>query len=535
MNEILALVYSYARAAWRRRWWAVATAWVVALLAWSVVLMMPDKYEASARVFVDTQTPLRPVLDGIAIEDNYDSQLALVREALLSRPQLEAVARTTNLDAKVATQADMDALITALQERIQISAIAPNAGQGASRNNRDATDMIYTITYQNTDRGKSVEVVRTLLDNFRDGTQSGNRSDSSTQQEFLVQEIADRERRLQEAEKSRAEFKKRNFGMLPNERGDYFTRLHQEMQGEQEAQSNLAVALGGQAELQRQLANTRPYLPGTGGGGGSAVPDVTLRRLEAEQQLEAALLRWTPQHPNVIALQKNVAELTAREQKELADLQGGGTGTGAISSLNPNPRYQEIQTQLGALSVEIASHRAAAEQHRREIASLRRFVDQAPEVEQEMSRLNRDYDLIKDSYDQLVERREQQLVTDNAARTGIVRFDTIEPPRASLDPVAPNRQVLFLACLVLAFGAGIGLALVPQVLSPTIDDVASLERRFELPVLGAVSVLRSEAERAMQGTQIRLVAIAAAALVAAAGVLVVAGGAGSRFLQQFLV
>lgn len=530
MNEILSLIYSYARAVWRRRWWAVISAWAVALVAWAVVLMMPDRYEASARVFVDTRTALRPVLEGIAIEDNYESQLALVREALLSRPQLEAVARRTNLDAGVTTPAAMEALISSLQGEIQIGSAAPVA----AANGGQSRDMIYTITYQNTNREKSVDVVRTLLDNLREGTLTGNRTGATEAQDFLDQQIADLEKRLQEAEGRLAEFKKRNIGMLPNEqRGDYFARLDQEMAGLQQSETALAVALSRQAELKRQLESTRPYLPGTGGGGG-ATPDVSLRRQEAEQRLEALLLRFTERNPEVIAQRAAVEELKAREARELAVLEGGGTGTGAISSLNPNPVYQQIQSQLGQVKVEIASHQGAAAQHRREIANLRRFVDQAPEVAQEYARLNRDYGVLKDQYDQLVGRREQARVTDDAARTGIVRFDTIEPPRADSNPVAPKRQLLFIACLFLAIGAGIGIALLPQLLSPTIDDIPALERRFDLPVLGAVSALRTPDELASGRREFRLMGVAIAVLLALAGILVVAGGAGARALQQLL-
>src|SRR5262245_56084697 len=108
MNEILVLVYGYARALWRRRWVAMAIAWVACVVAWGVVLMLPERFEASARVYVDARTPLRPVLKDIAVQQDFDAQLSLVKEALLSRPQLEAVARKTHLDTNVTTPAAMD-------------------------------------------------------------------------------------------------------------------------------------------------------------------------------------------------------------------------------------------------------------------------------------------------------------------------------------------------------------------------------------------------------------------------------------------
>ena len=122
-----------------------------------------------------------------------------------------------------------------------------------------------------------------------------------------------------------------------------------------------------------------------------APPDVTLRRQEAEQRLEELLQRYTERHPEVISLRKTIEELKVREAAELKDLQSGGMGTGAIRSLSANPVYQQIQSQLNQSQVEIASLQGAVSQHKSEIANLSRFVDQAPEIEQEFSRLNREY------------------------------------------------------------------------------------------------------------------------------------------------
>jgi polysaccharide chain length determinant protein (PEP-CTERM system associated) len=530
---MLSMIYGYARAAWQRRWVALAVAWVVALLAWLVIMALPDRYEASAKVFVDARTPLRPVLEGIAIQEDYESQLALVREALLSRPQLEAVARKTNLDANVTTPAQMDDLVSALQRRIEVSSTTVTGSQqGPIR------DTIYQISYRHPNRDKSVEVVRTLLDNFMEGTISGNRSGSSEAQGFLNQQIAELEKRLQGAEGRLADFKKRNIGMIPGEQGDYFTRLNQEMAGLQKAETDLAVAVSRRAELQRQLQGSRAYLPGTSGssaGPNAAVPtDITLRRQEAEQALEELLLRYTDRHPEVVALRQNIEDLKQREEKELADIARGGMGTGAIRSLSVNPVYQQIQAQLNQVQVDIASIQGAAEQHRNEIANLRKFVDQAPEIEQEFARLNRDYGVTKEQYDQLVTRREQARVSDDAARTGIVRFDVIEPPRAGVEPVWPRRPLLIVASLIAALGLGIGLAVLPQVLSPAFSDVTSLERKFGLPVLGSVSEVRTAERRAWEHAQLKKVALAGLALVALGGLLALFGSAGARMLRGLI-
>jgi polysaccharide chain length determinant protein (PEP-CTERM system associated) len=516
VKEVIAKGYEFGRAIWRRRWLALATAWSLALAIWFVALTLPDRYEASARVFVDARTALRPVLEGIAIQEDYESQLALVREALLSRPELETVARKTNLDARVTTPKQMDDLISVLQRQIKVVSVATDE--------RRSSDTIYTISYQHNDRDKSVEVVRTLLDNFKEGTLSGNRSGTDQAQTFLNQQIADLEKRLQDSEERLAEFKKRNVGMIPGERGDYFERMDKQMAGLQEAQTRLAVAISRRSELQHQLETSRAYLPGTAALTNSvamagAPPDVTVRRQEAEQRLEDLLLRYTEKHPEVISLRRTIEELKVKEAAELAELQRGGMGTGAIRSLSANPVYQQIQSQLNQTQVEIASLQGEVSQHQSEIAGLRRFVDQAPEIEQEFSRLNRDYGVTKAQYDQLVARREQARVSDDAARSGIVDFDVIEPPRASSDPVAPRRPLLVIAGLIAAIGAGMAMALLPHLLAPTFGDTESLGQRLGLPVIGGISAFRTESERLRVRRDARRAVFASVALVALAGVL----------------
>jgi polysaccharide chain length determinant protein (PEP-CTERM system associated) len=531
VNEIVSRIYGYARAAWRRRWWGLVATWVVAVTAWALVMSLPDRFEASSQVFVDARTPLSPVLQGIAVDGGYESKVALVREALLSRPQLEAVATKTGLfDTKKESPEEVEQLLVALKERIVVSSAAPEA-PGSQSNNT-----IYTISYQHTDPAKSVEVVQTLLDNFVDGTRSSDRTGAVEVQTFVTSQIADLEKRLQSSEVQLAAFRKNNLGLIPGERGDYFTRLEQEMSSLQTADTNLAVAVSRRDELRRQLNSARVYIPGTTAGSsgnqvtGSA-PDVTVRRQEAEQRLEELLLRFTDSHPEVIAVRQNIIELKSRETKELAELQKGGMGSGAIRSLSVNPVYQQIQTQINQAQVDIASIQGAATQHRQEISNLRKLVDRAPEIEQEYARLNREYTVTREQFQQMVQRREQTRISDDAATSGIVRFDVIEPPRAALEPVWPKRTLLVLVGLFFGILSGIAAMILPHLFAPTYDDTHSLERDLDLPVLGSVTTIRSSKQDAIERLEIRSLAMASFALIALAGLLMAFGGAGARLLH----
>src|SRR5690348_5460866 len=109
MGKILERVIKELRRAWRFRWSAWAVGWIVSVIGWLVVSAMPDMYQASANVYVDTRTILKPLLDKLTVQTDVDSQLRLVRQAMLGRPQLERVARETDLDLRAATPAAQSA------------------------------------------------------------------------------------------------------------------------------------------------------------------------------------------------------------------------------------------------------------------------------------------------------------------------------------------------------------------------------------------------------------------------------------------
>ena len=522
MNELFAVLYGFGRAAWRRRRLAIFAAWTVALAAWMVTLGLRDRYEATARVLVDVQTPLQPVLKGIAIESDYGSQLARVREILLSRPQIEAVARTTNLDKDVGdSRARMEALVSKLQKDIVVFATAPGTGGTAAGSATPATsDSIYNIIYQHENRDKAVEVVRELLRNFEEGTAAGNREGASEGQQFLDEQIAEASKKLQEQEQQIAEFQKRNLNVLPGQKGDYFARYAQEQAGLQEAQTNLAVAQGRQEKLKSQLADTPKYLVGSSATGAL---DVTTRRQQAEKLLEEKLLLYTDRNPEVIALRTTIEELRKREMKELADLQSGGEGSGdAARAINPN--WQQIKSALDQIEGDIAAIRAAAGQHNQVIRRLNSELDQTPEIQQEYKQLTRNYEIDKQQYDQLVQKKQQASIADDAAKSGIARFDILDPPRADPTPVWPSRPMFIVGGLVAALGAALALALLPYLLAPTISEVSTLERQFGRPVLGTVSALRDGSMSRLEHRAIRNTVFSIGALVMLAAILVVFSG-----------
>lgn len=529
MSPIIEQVLDEIRGAWRYRWLALGVAWIVCLLGWLVVFAMSDMYQASARVFVDTRTALRPLLQGLAVESDVDSQLNMVRQAMLGRPQLERVARETELAPEAITPQQRAALIDKLRSRIVIQGSSPG---------RDVSGGLFVISYQDPNRDKSLQVVDKLLNTFVEDTLGGKRQGSETAQRFLREQIADYERRLSEAEGRLAQFKKRNVGLMPGEQGDYFSRLQNEMDAVRKAQAALGVAISRRDELQRQLSGESPFVASAGsaasatrtGGGG----DTASRIQETQAKLEDLLLRFTEKHPDVLATRETLEQLRQRHREEIAALQRGDSSVAASAGASANPVYQNIHLSLNQAEVEIAALRGELSDSQRKVAQLRQMVDTVPEVEAEFARLNRDYDVTRAQYTALVDRLEKAKLSEQAEETGVVRFEVIDPPAAGFNPVAPNRPRLLAMVLVAALGAGGGLAYLLHQMRPVFTNVRTLNEVTGLPVLGAVSMTwldRQKAEDRLRG--LAFGGAAAMLLVIFVGVLLFQSS-GARLMQRLI-
>jgi polysaccharide chain length determinant protein (PEP-CTERM system associated) len=523
MHQLIIKILDEIRGAWRYRWLALAVGWGICLLGWLSVFMMPNVYEASARVYLDSQSMLGPLLEGLAVRANVDSELAVVRQALLSRPRLEAVARETDLFVRAKTPAQADLLIQDLRMRIVIATDArtPNSN----------SDGVYRITYRDNDRAKSLEVVQTLLNSFVEDTLSGKRQGQEEAQRFLREQIADYEKRLQEAEARLADFKKQNIGKMPDNRGDYFVRLQTEMVQLERVRQESRLAEARRAEIERQLAGEEPLLFGfdeqatanTRATGGRS--DVASRLRQLESREEELLLRYTEKHPEVVAVRATIEDLKKQQAEELTRLRNGQQLTGSLSqSLKSNPVYQGIRTELNRTEIQLAELRQDLGQRQARVSELQQLVNNVPEVEAELARLNRDYDVTRTQYQELAKRLQTAQLTEDAAKTGVVSFDVIDPPQAAFEPVEPNRFMLLSVILIVGLGAAGGTAYLLNMIRPVFYNVRTLAEIVGLPVIGPVGRTWTDQDRLRRRLQVAALSGAAILLLAVYGFAVVISG-----------
>ncbi|MHA7816400.1 MAG: XrtA system polysaccharide chain length determinant [Pseudohaliea sp.] len=474
MQETIAQILSYVWGVWRHRWLALGVAWVVALGGWAFVWQMPESYVATARVYVDTSSVLRPLLRGLAITPDINQRVRMMSSTLFSRPNLEKLARMTDLDLEATTPAEQEKLIERLRESMSLS------GQRGNQS-------LYNISVRDRDRETARRIAQSLITVFIESSLSEKRGDTNDAESFLDEQIAQYERRLIEAENRLARFKQQNVDVLPGQRGsDYYSRLETLRNALDETRLDLDAARKRRDALAGQLGGGEDGIDRLVASGIMTPIDARLQQLRIK--LDSLLSRYTDKHPEVQQITGLIGELEAQRE---AALQAPGDSPGRLA----NPLYQDVQTLLSEAEANVAELEVRVAELERREAELAGKVTQIPEVEAQLKALNRDYEVVRAQHQELLERRESarlsQGVEDSASD---VTFRVVDPPFVPLEPSEPNKLLLNAGVLVVALGAGAGLALLLSLLRPMVVDARSLADATGLPLLGVVTFNKTAAE-----------------------------------------
>ena len=516
MDELLGQVISVLKGMWKHRWPGLGVAWFVALVGAVVVLAVPDKYEASARIYVDTQSILKPLMSGLAVQPNVEQQVTMLSRTLISRPNIEKLIRMSDLDLSSTSKAAQEALIENLTKSIEIK----NAGR----------DNLYTLAYRDASPDRAKRVVQSLVSIFVESSMGETRKDSDTAKKFIEEQIKIYVAKLEEAEVRLKQFKLKNIELQTADGKDMSSKVS-EISGQlNQARLELREAENARDAAKKQLEAEKSQTANLTSRSilqESAIqvstPEIDARIATQKQNLDALLQRYTEQHPDVANTRRLLKDLEDQKRKETLDLRKAAMANppaassgGSASSLIA----QELGRMMAASEVQVASLKARVSEYESRFARAREQLKTAPQIEGEYAQLNRDYGIHKKNYEDLVSRREQAGMSGELeSASGIADFRLIDPPRASDKPVAPNRLLLMPVALLAAIGAGLALSFVLSQLRAVFFDARAVRNTIGLPVLGVVTLVRTDSARLRDRRDLRLFGLASSGLV---GVFVIA-------------
>jgi polysaccharide chain length determinant protein (PEP-CTERM system associated) len=461
METLREILGRYGTLAWRRRWWGVAAAWMICIAGWIGVATLPNQFEANARVYIDADAFLTPLLKGIAVESSLQDELDLLQHMLLSRPNLERIISKTDLQLDAATPTDTERLVERLGDRIKVVAQTRN---------------IFSITYRNPRPQLASDVVQAVLASFIENKAGDNRDEIDRATVFLDSQIGNYEKQLREAESRRALFRKKYVDLLPGDSG--VNRLEIARSQVKLLTGQLADAKARRILIAAQLANTQATFGA--GGGPAGDPENSLRN--AEGKLRELKQIYTDQYPEVISQQKLVDSLKATPPKN-ATVDGNGRER-PVS----NPVFEQFKLQLVETDAQIQSTERQIDDAKAEQERLDKIAKGVPELEAQFINLNRDYDVVRKNYDELVSRREGMRISDAAQKKASnIKLVIIDPPTVPRLPVAPNRILLSIGVLLAGIGAGAGVVGAMLAFDQSFHTLTDL-RALGIPVIGSVSL-----------------------------------------------
>lgn len=509
MDLLLAQVFSIAKRMWKFRWPGLLVAWVAGAIGAAVVLAMPDRYEASARIYVDTQSILKPLMSGLAVQPNVEQQVVMLSRTLISRPNLEKLVRMADLDLKNQSKAEQEATIEMLTKTLSIQSTA--------------RDNLYTLAYRDKDPETAKRVVQALVSIFVESSLGASRKDTATATTFINEQIKTYEAKLEEAEGRLKEFRLRNIQLMSSDGKDSASRLA-EMSGQLDrARLELREATNARDAAKQQLEGERAKAANATSQSllqesslPIATPEIDARINSVRGNLDTLLQRFTEQHPDVITTRKLIKDLEEQKRKEVAELRKAALAAPAGGGAGGSLVQQDLGRMLAAAEVQVAGLRARVDEYSARYGQALAAVKTAPQLEAEAAQLNRDYAIHKKNYEDLVSRRESATMSGELdVASGVADFRLVDPPRASPKPVAPNRLLLLAGTLLLALGAGVFTAFAASQLRPVFHDAGELRLRTELPVLGVVSLQVGEADKRRERVDLIRFAAGSGGLIAA--------------------
>ena len=464
MRSLPGLLRGYASAAWRYRWYSLGVAWAICIAGWLAIGALPNRYEASTRLYVNADAVLTPLLRGIAIEGTQANEVELLQRTLLSRPDLERLVSQTPLAYRVPDPASRIRLVQRLATSVKIDNQGPN---------------LFTISYDDTQPQVAYDVVQRMISMFMEKAAAHNHADMANAAHFLGQQIAAYADKLREAERRRAEFRARYVDLLPDTNGGA-SKLEAAQAGLRRLKDQFEEAKLRAARLTAELQTTQPLLVTESSD--DYVAGVSPDLADAERRLAELRLKYTDSYPGVQAAKALVAALHHTGA-------GGRVGGGSSRSA-PNPVYDQLKVDLVNQQLNVSSLQLQLTSAEANAQKLEAEARAEPGLQAEYTNMDRDYSVVKQNYEQLLGRREAMRIAA-AADTDAdkVKLQIIDPPQVPRIPIGPKRQLLSLAILGAGLAGGGALAVLLVQLNGCFYVAQDL-KAIGLPVLGAISFAR---------------------------------------------
>ena len=456
----------------KRRLWLVLLCPIVFLGgAVALTFWIPPQYVSQTLVLIEQQKVPTDYVTPVLTED-LNERLASLREQILSRSRLEPIIQRFNLFASKGT--NMDDRVADTQKAIDVKPISGPRGMPG-----------FYIYFKASDARTAQQVCSEITSLFVSENLNAREESAEGTTEFLKQQLADAKTNLDEQDAKLAEFERKYIGRLPDQEQSNQSTLQALTTQLDAATQSIDRLEENETFIESNITAQSRDLRDSGTGAVISVDDKNkeLRDLEVQKKSLEAL--YTPDHPDVQAVNRKIAEL----QGEIAHSSGSGApGKTASNASSDPPQIQQEKAQLRAVQQAIAAAKEEQDRIKKQIQTYEARIDSSPLVEQEYKQVTRDHDIASEFYNSLLKKMdESSMATALEHRQEGEQFRVMDPPNLPDAPSFPNRPKFAAAGLAGGLLLGLVLAALLEYRDTTLRSELDVWAFTKLPTLAILS------------------------------------------------
>ena len=512
----------------RRKWHLLLPALTLFGAALAVAFMMPSVYRSSAMVLIE-EPDIQPDSGRASSAVSAEQRLWMTSRHVMTRANLLRIAEKFDVVGAASGTRSTDAVIESMRKSVNLEMVNADGGDGKG-GSRTTPTIAFTISFDGASPHQAQGVAAELTSQFLAANEQLRRRKTAEASGFFAEEARKISERISALEARLAAFKEKNYGRLPE-----WQALNAQMRDRAEneildADRQIRALEERRFFLEGQLAQLKPNTPVFSAGGERILdPDDRLKQLQT--QIAAASATYSPDHPDVIKMRREMEALkrqggevaaspqqaeelarvrsalaAAREKysddhpdvvklrKSVDALQHSMVESGRdlpevrVRARNPeNPAYIAVQAQLQGTKSELQALRSKQQSLRGRAADFGARLAQTPQVEREFLDLTRERENELKHFQEVKARQLEAQAAEAQEKDRIAeRYSLIEPAQLPETPVRPNRRAIVMLGFVLSLGAGLGLVALSEALDRRVRGVGALAGWSGLPVLAAI-------------------------------------------------
>lgn len=449
----------------RRRWYLLTIMPAALLLSVFLAFFLDASYRSTSTILLEPSS-IPTELVQTTVTSYADQQIELVSRRVLTPENVEQIV------AKIDPYPESPELSKGDKARqivadTQIERVDPITFDVLKESNA------FSIHYQNPDPERAAAIAGQIGELFLSDNRRTRNERAEATYAFLFEQSKNVEQRIRQIDQSIAEFKGRHGSALPEAQVRNQAAAERASRDLMGIEAQMRAAEERQALLSVQLSGINPTLGTTAG-------NVQTELATLQGQLADARVRYTPDHPDVKRLERQIEALAARAAAEPA----------AVATAPNNPAYITVKSQIEATQRELSALQSSANRARSQIYQYESGFNAAPGVEGEYADLTRNRDVLQKQFaDIQAKLREADIARNLESGQKGERFTQIRAPSVPQRPFSPNRLGIILLGMILGGALAVGAAALAESSDPTVRGVRDLASITSLPAIGAVPLM----------------------------------------------